>query len=114
MRTITALLALLLTALPLAAPPVAAETVALDRENGRYTFKDVPEGVMRLDTRSGQVSLCSRRAAGWTCQTVPDDRVTLENEIARLESDNAELRRQLGRGMPSARSGPEVAKPEPD
>src|ERR1044072_1940257 len=101
MRTILALLALLLTALPL-----AAQTSSLERENGRYSFKDVPEGVMRLDTRSGQVSLCSRRQAGWTCQAVPDDRVTLENEIARLESDNAELRRQLGREAPSGRGGP--------
>lgn len=50
---------------------------------------------MRLDSRTGQVSLCSRAASGWSCQAVPDERAALESEIARLQSDNAALKKEL-------------------
>ena len=96
MRTILALLASLLMALP-----AAAQTASLDRENGRYSFKDVPEGVMRLDTRSGQVSLCARKDAGWACNAVPDERSALESEIARLQRENGAMKKDmLARGLP--------------
>jgi hypothetical protein len=82
---------------------------ALDRENGRYAFKDVADGLLRLDTRSGQVSLCTKLAAGWACQTLPDDRSALEDEIARVQKENALLRKELAsRALPL----PEGARPE--
>jgi hypothetical protein len=87
-----------------------AQAPTPDRENGRYTFKDVPDGLLRLDTRSGQVSLCDRRPAGWACQTLPDDRTALEDEIARIQKENALLRRELSsRALPL----PDGVRPEP-
>src|SRR5262245_34991929 len=50
-----------------------------DSENGRYSFTTVPDGVLRLDTRTGQVSLCAKQPAGWACNMVPDERSALEN-----------------------------------
>ncbi len=41
---------------------------------GRYTFQQVADGVLRLDTRTGEVALCSKRATNWSCQLLPDDR----------------------------------------
>jgi hypothetical protein len=87
-----------------------AQTPTPDRENGRYTFKDVPDGLLRLDTRSGQVSLCNKRPAGWACQTLADDRTALEDEIARIEKENALLRKELSsRAVPL----PDGIRPEP-
>jgi hypothetical protein len=78
-----------------------AQTTAPDSENGRYSFSQVPEGVLRLDTRTGQVSVCSNKTAGWACQTVPDERTALEAEIVRLQDDNAKLKREMiARGLP--------------
>ena len=34
----------------------------------------VPDGMLRLDTRTGAVSLCAKKDAGWACNTVPDER----------------------------------------
>ena len=65
----------------------ASAQTALDRENGRYSFNSVADGVLRLDTRTGQVSHCSRSDVGWTCKVVPDERSALETEIARLQSE---------------------------
>lgn len=90
-------LALLLGAVPLAA---LAQTGSPDTENGRYSFNRVEDGFLRLDQRTGQVSLCNRRSVGWSCHPVPDERTALEEEIARLQKDNAALKKEmLARGI---------------
>jgi hypothetical protein len=79
----------------------AAHAQAPDSENGRYTFSQVPDGMLRLDTRTGAVSLCARQTAGWACNTVPDERTALENEIARLQRENGALKKDmLARNLP--------------
>lgn len=75
--------------------PAHAQNASPDSENGRYTFHQAPEGLLRLDSRTGQVSLCSKRAAGWACQTVPDERTALETEISRLQGENAALKKEM-------------------
>ena len=72
-----------------------------DSENGRYSFSTVPDGTLRLDTRTGAVSICAKKDAGWACNTVPDERQALENEIARLQRENGALKKDmLARGLP--------------
>ena len=72
-----------------------------DSENGRYSFSAVPDGMLRLDTRTGAVSLCAKQAAGWACSTVPDERAALESEIARLQRENGALKKDmLARSLP--------------
>src|SRR5438067_10987099 len=79
----------------------SAQTATPDSENGRYSFNPVADRVLRLDTRTGQVSQCSRSDAGWACKVVPDERSALETEIARLQGENATLKKQLlARGLP--------------
>src|SRR5262249_37038353 len=48
----------------------SAQTATPDSENGRYSFNPVADGVLRLDTRTGQVSQCSRSDVGWACKVV--------------------------------------------
>jgi hypothetical protein len=91
----------LLAFLILIAPAAHAQVAAPDTENGRFTFNQVADGLLRLDTRSGHVSLCSQRVGGWACQAVPDDRAVLEGEIGRLQNENALLKREMiARGVP--------------
>lgn len=89
----------LLAAVGLAAVPARAQ--APDTGNGRYSFHQVGEGMLRLDSRSGQVSLCAKQPSGWSCTAVPDDRAALESEIARLQRENGALKKEmLARGVP--------------
>jgi hypothetical protein len=95
----------------------SAQTATPDSENGRYSFNTVADGVLRLDTRTGQVSQCSRSDAGWACKVVPDERAALETEIVRLQGENATLKKELlARGLPvPGVPGPSGAKPrEPE
>jgi hypothetical protein len=79
----------------------SAQPATPDSENGRYSFHAMADGVLRLDTRTGQVSQCILSDAGWTCRAVPDERSTLETEIARLQGENVTLKKEpLGRGLP--------------
>jgi hypothetical protein len=81
--------------------PVAQAQTTPDSENGRYSFSPVADGTLRLDTRTGAVSLCARQAAGWACNAVPDERQALESEIARLQRENGALKKDmLARGLP--------------
>jgi hypothetical protein len=66
----------------------SAQTATPDSENGRYSFYPMADGVLRLDTRTGQISQCSRSDAGWACKVVPDERSALETEVARLQGEN--------------------------
>jgi hypothetical protein len=92
---------LVLVAALLAFAPSAQAQTPPDSENGRYTFSQVPDGMLRLDTRSGAVSLCAKKDAGWACNAVPDERAALENEIARLQRENGALKKDmLARGLP--------------
>jgi hypothetical protein len=103
-------IALLVLAVALLAPPAASAQDKPDGDDGRFTFTRVEEGYLRLDGRTGQVSVCTRRAAGWTCQTVADERAALEAELARVQGENAALKKELlARNLPL----PGVVKPEP-
>jgi hypothetical protein len=87
-----------------------AQPATPDSENGRFTFNQVADGLLRLDTRTGQVSLCSKGAVGWACQLVPDERAALESELARLQNENGALKKEMiARAVPL----PGVSKPEP-
>ena len=106
----------LLVAALLGMPAAHAQTAMPDTDSGRFTFNQIQDELLRLDTRSGQVSICSKRSANWTCEAVPDERAALEGEIARLQGENASLKKEMiARGLPlpdGMRSDSPVARPQ--
>lgn len=115
-------------ALALSAGAAAALTAALivadagiataqslpDSENGRYSVVPVPNGVLRLDTRTGTVSTCSNSKTGWACYAVPDERTALDAEIGRLQAQVENLKAQLASREPSRSGAAEDAQPKSD
>jgi hypothetical protein len=63
---------------------------------GRFAMQPVDGGIMRLDTKTGAISLCLRKAASFTCEPVPDSRGA-DGDLARLAAENRELRDRLAR-----------------
>jgi hypothetical protein len=72
-----------------------------DSGNGRYVLSAVPDGVIRLDTRTGDVSTCNNSGAGWACYVVPDERAAFDAEIGRLQAENEKLKAQLAAREPT-------------
>jgi hypothetical protein len=95
--------------LALTAPGAWTQSAAPESDDARYTFNRVDDGYLRLDGRTGQVSICARHPVGWMCQAVPDERAALEAEIARVQGENAALKKELiARNLPL----PGTVKPE--
>jgi hypothetical protein len=63
-----------------------------DTANGRYAMTPVADGFLRLDTRSGQVSLCTIQKDQAQCRASADERAALQAEIDRLAKENAALK----------------------
>jgi hypothetical protein len=81
--------------------PAWAQAAPTDNDDNRYSYTRVEEGYLRLDMRSGEVSLCNHRTTGWSCELAPDERRVTSNEIARLHAENAALKKALfDRGLP--------------
>jgi len=81
--------------------PACADDAPPGTGDARYTLNKTADGFVRLDLRTGDVSVCSERTVGWACQAAPDDRVVLENEIARLRTENAALKKEIiDHGLP--------------
>ncbi|WP_284267791.1 hypothetical protein [Bradyrhizobium iriomotense] len=91
---------------------VAAQS-APESENGRYTMTPTPDGVLRLDTRTGVVSTCSNNGAGWACYAVPDERSALDAEIGRLQAELEKLKAQSA-AAPTVSGKIEDALPKSD
>jgi hypothetical protein len=92
--------------IPAVAQPQGTEKSSSD---DRFIYDQVDEGILRLDSRSGEVSLCSRQEnVGWACRIVADERRAVDGEIGRLERENSEMRKLLAeRGLapPGASAG---------
>lgn len=100
--------------LGLAGAEAAPASAMPDTENGRYALSSTPDGVLRLDTRTGAISTCNNSGAGWACYAVPDERAALDAEIGRLQADNEKLRKELASREPVVAGKIEEPMPKSD
>jgi hypothetical protein len=106
----------IIAAIALAGASAFAQGTPAESDDARYTFNRADDGYLRLDGRTGQVSICTRRQVGWACQAVPDERTALEAEIARLQGENVTLKKELiARNLPLPGTiKPEVPRSKPE
>jgi hypothetical protein len=103
MRTLLCLTFSIQSTISMMLAPVAAQNA------GRFSFQTIEGGLMRLDSETGQISLCNRTAGDFVCRSVADDRAALDEEITRLKRENAILR---GREANAGNSGAQNAQPK--
>ncbi|MBS0241325.1 MAG: hypothetical protein JSS20_04055 [Proteobacteria bacterium] len=91
---------------------VAAEPPDKSDAGGRFAMQPTDGGILRLDTATGDVSLCARQGGTFECKPVKDDR-DLQSEIARLSTENKELKAEIKRleDMLGLNGGPGAPKP---
>jgi len=108
--------AFVLTTSILAATSGAAAQSSPDNENGRYTLSPIPDGVIRLDTRTGAVSTCNNNGAGWACYAVPDERKAFDEEVGRLQAENAKAKAEVDKlkAELASRTPADETAPKPD
>ncbi len=60
-------------------------------DEGAFSMMPADGRHLKIDRRSGEVSICSEAAGAWSCRLVPDDRRAYEDEIERLQAENDRL-----------------------
>jgi hypothetical protein len=78
-----------------AAGAILVTSTSTFAQNGRYTMTPTKDGVLKLDTKTGAVSLCNRSSGNWACNSVDDNEGDLKDRIRRLEKENMRLRARL-------------------
>jgi len=77
------------------APMAIGCAMAAEDKPGRYTMTPTEGGMLKLDTATGVVSLCSRAGAEWSCKLTQDGETTLRKEIEGLKAEVEVLKDQL-------------------
>jgi hypothetical protein len=107
-------------ALALALPSFMLPAAAQVREApGRYTMQPVDGGFLRLDTQTGAVAMCRPGTGGTVdCKPAEAKESGLLGELARLRTENADLKAEIKRleevaGL-SGRSNPQLNAQPPE
>ena len=74
---------------------VAVSGPKAEETGARYSMSPAPNGVVRLDTQTGAMSLCTGTTGQWSCQDMNDSQRSLTAEIDRLRAENKSLKDQL-------------------
>jgi len=95
------LLAMVIAGSAFAAPVAVAQPAAPEGGDARFSFNRADDGgYLRLDGRTGQVSLCNRRSSGWQCQAVPDEPIVFTKSPNTLIGPNDDVRIPRGSTKP--------------
>jgi hypothetical protein len=80
---------------------------------GRFRFVRVDNGFLRLDRRSGRVAYCTSHDNGWSCVAVPEQRASLERQVAQLRDEVAGLEMEVARLRAALPPPPPPSSPPP-
>ncbi len=84
-------------------PVVAGDSTTIDV--GRYTMSKTANGLVRLDTKTGQVSHCTASSAGLACKIAADERRAYQQEIDAVNNRLNNLQSRLSTLEKDVRSG---------
>jgi hypothetical protein len=91
---------------------LAASAFGQDRRTGRYAFVPVEQGTLRLDTETGDVSLCSGTGDALTCRSVAAGGADSRVDVRRLETRIADLERRISAVERKPTGEPEAGLPD--
>ncbi len=64
-------------------------------EPDRYRLEKTPNGYVRMDTTTGEMSICQEKWGELVCKIAADERTAVQDEIERLQSDIKALETRL-------------------
>lgn len=68
---------------------------AMAEEAGRYALEKSPTGYVRMDTQTGEMSVCEEREGQLVCKLAADERAAFQDELDRLQSKITGLEQRL-------------------
>jgi hypothetical protein len=74
---------------------VTATGSAAQEPETRYSLQKTPDGYVRMDTRTGEMSLCTERAGQLVCRIAADERNAWQDELDRVTRRLDEVDKRL-------------------
>jgi len=68
---------------------------AAAQDSGRYTLQKSPNGYVRLDKQTGEITLCQENGGQIACRAAVDERKAMQDEIDRLDGKLDRLERRV-------------------
>ncbi|QKV19325.1 hypothetical protein [Oricola thermophila] len=93
MRLVSRKFAAALVAAALGAGPAAAA------DAGRYVMEKTDEGYVRMDTATGEMSICTEKGGQLVCKLAADERAAFQDALDRLEERVSRLEDRVGRTL---------------
>lgn len=82
----------------LLAAGMAMIAVPATAQTGRFMMEKTDEGYVRMDTETGDISVCTAAGGQIVCKTAADERAAFQAQLDELEARIAVLERRLGAG----------------
>lgn len=84
---------------------LAMTATAAHAQTARFALEKTEDGFVRMDTETGQMSVCSLTNDQLVCKMAADERTAFDADIAALEDRVALLEQRLGEGAATAPEG---------
>lgn len=68
---------------------------AAAQQSDRYTLEKTESGYIRMDRRSGEMSICEERSGQLVCKLAADERLARDDEIERLQTELDALEKRV-------------------
>jgi hypothetical protein len=94
--------AFLISALPAAATAQDAD---------RYTMEKSANGYVRMDRRTGEMSICEERSGQLVCKLAADERSAFQDEVDRLQDRLSGVEKRVAELETASRLNPEAVLP---
>lgn len=87
--------ALFMTAIMLPAALIGATASANAQDAGRFRMEKTPAGLVRFDSQTGAITICSDQQGQLNCKMLAEDRQAYEEQIAKLQERVSSLEARL-------------------
>ncbi len=77
----------------LLATPLAS--IGASAEEARYTLDKTENGYVRMDTQTGEMSICEEYSGQLVCRLAADERTAFQGDIDRLQTNVASLEQRV-------------------
>lgn len=105
-------IAVILAAMPFTPAAQAQDATAEKPAPGRFQLERMTDGVVRLDTQTGAMSLCHEKEGNLVCRMAADERAAYEQQLDRLEGRVAALEARAGTASGLVSPGKEMPSDE--
>lgn len=85
---------------------------AMAQDTDRYTMEKSDNGYVRMDRKTGEMSICEERSGQLVCKLAADERSAFQDEVDRLQDRLSGLEKRVAEIETASRLNPKALLPD--